>query len=94
MSKISNYITRKVADKLRSLFKKDRKSFQDKWNDIKVVIEYGMLSEDKFFEKAKDFALYPTTSGEYLTFEELKEKPKMHKQIRMGSRSIICVKYR
>ena len=76
VKKISNYITRKVADKLRSLFKKDRKSFQDKWNDIKVVIEYGMLSEDKFFEKAKDFALYPTTSGEYLTLEELKEKTK------------------
>ena len=76
VKKISNYITRKVADKLKSLFKKDRKSFQDKWNDIKVVIEYGMLSEDKFFEKAKDFALYPTTSGDYLTFEELKEKTK------------------
>jgi molecular chaperone HtpG len=76
VKKISNYITRKVADKLKSLFKKDRESFQDKWNDIKVVIEYGMLSEDKFFDKAKDFALYPTTSGEYLTFEELKEKTK------------------
>jgi molecular chaperone HtpG len=76
VKKISNYITRKVADKLKSLFKKDRESFQDKWNDIKVVIEYGMLSEDKFFEKAKDFALYPTTSGEYLNFEELKEKTK------------------
>jgi len=76
VKKISNYITRKVADKLKSLFKKDRESFQDKWNDIKVVIEYGMLSEDKFFEKVKDFALYPTTSGEYLTFEELKEKTK------------------
>jgi molecular chaperone HtpG len=76
VKKISNYINRKVADKLKSLFKKDRESFQDKWNDIKVVIEYGMLSEDKFFEKAKDFALYPTTSGEYLTFEELKEKTK------------------
>ena len=76
VKKISNYITRKVADKLKSLFKKDRESFQDKWNDIKVVIEYGMLSEDKFFEKAKDFALYPTISGEYLTFEELKEKTK------------------
>jgi len=76
VKKISNYITRKVADKLKSLFKKDRESFQDKWNDIKVVIEYGMLSEDKFFEKAKDFALYPTTSDNYLTFEELKEKTK------------------
>ena len=76
VKKISNYITRKVSDKLKSLFKKDRESFQDKWNDIKVVIEYGMLSEDKFFEKAKDFALFPTTSDEYLTFEELKEKTK------------------
>jgi len=73
VKKISNYITRKVGDKLNSLFKNDRKSFEEKWNDIKVVIEYGMLSEDKFFEKAGKFALYPTTDGEYFTFEELKE---------------------
>ena len=76
VKKISNYITRKVADKLKSLFKKEREAFQEKWNDIKVVIEYGMLSEDKFFEKAKDFALFPTTTGDYLTFEELKEHTK------------------
>ena len=76
VKKISNYITRKVADKLKSLFKKDREAFQEKWNDIKVVIEYGMLSEDKFFEKAKDFALFPTTTGDYFTFEELKEQTK------------------
>jgi molecular chaperone HtpG len=74
VKKISNYITRKVADKLLSLFKNDRKTFEEKWNDIKVVIEYGMLSEDKFYEKADGFALYPTTAGEYFTFEELKEK--------------------
>ena len=73
VKKISNYITRKVADKLNSLFKKDRKGFEEKWNDIKVVIEYGMLSEDKFFEKAEKFALYPTTEGEFFTFEELIE---------------------
>jgi molecular chaperone HtpG len=73
VKKISNYITRKVADKLNSLFKKDRNGFEEKWNDIKVVIEYGMLSEDKFFEKAEKFALYPTTDGEFFTFEELKE---------------------
>jgi len=73
VKKISNYITRKVADKLSSLFKKDRASFEEKWNDIKVVIEYGMLSEDKFFEKAEKFALFPTTEGDYFTFEELKE---------------------
>ena len=71
VKKISNYITRKVADKLNSLFKKDRKGFQEKWNDIKVVIEYGMLTEDKFYEKAGQFMLYPTTDGEYLTYNEL-----------------------
>ncbi len=76
VKKISNYITRKVADKLSSLFKKDRKSFEEKWNDIKVVIEYGMLSEEKFYEKAEKFTLYPTTDGDYLTYEELEKKVK------------------
>ncbi len=76
VKKIRNYITRKVADKLNSLFKKDRKAFEEKWNDIKVVIEYGMLSEDKFFEKAEKFALYPDTEGNYYTYEELEEKVK------------------
>jgi len=73
VKKISNYITRKVADKLNSLFKKDRKSYEDKWNDIKVVVEYGMLTEDKFFEKADSFALYPTTDNKFLTFDELEK---------------------
>jgi molecular chaperone HtpG len=76
VKKISNYITRKVADKLKSLFKNDRKGFEEKWNDIKVVIEYGMLSEDKFYDKADSFALYPTTDGEFFTFDELKENTK------------------
>ena len=76
VKKISNYITRKVADKLSSLFKKDKESFEQKWNDIKVVIEYGMLSEDKFFDKADKFALYPTVDGKYYTLEELKEATK------------------
>jgi len=76
VKKISSYITRKVADKLNSLFKNDREDFEKKWNDIKVVIEYGMLSEDKFFEKADKFALYPTVDGTYFTFEELQEKIK------------------
>ena len=76
VKKISNYITRKVGDKLNSLFKKDRKSFEEKWNDIKVVIEYGMLSEDKFFDKADKFALYPTTTGKYYTYSELEGKIK------------------
>ncbi|NER09160.1 molecular chaperone HtpG [Muriicola jejuensis] len=74
VKKISSYITRKVADKLTSLFKENREDFEAKWNDIKIVIEYGMLSEEKFFEKAESFALYPTIDGAYYTFEELKEK--------------------
>ncbi|GMN08486.1 molecular chaperone HtpG [Croceitalea sp. MTPC5] len=76
VKKISSYITKKVADKLNSLFKNNREDFEQKWNDIKVVIEYGMLSEDKFFEKAEKFALFPTVDGSYLTFEELQEKIK------------------
>ncbi|WP_273567668.1 molecular chaperone HtpG [Maribacter halichondriae] len=76
VKKISSYITRKVADKLNSLFKNNREDFEAKWNDIKIVIEYGMLSEEKFFEKADKFALYPTVDGNYFTFEELQEKIK------------------
>ena len=71
VKKISSYITRKVADKLKSLFNNNREDFEAKWNDIKIVIEYGMLSEEKFFEKADAFALYPTVDGKYYTFEEL-----------------------
>lgn len=76
VKKISSYISKKVADKLNSLFKNNREDFEQKWNDIKVVIEYGMLSEDKFFEKAEKFALYPTVDGNYFTFEELETKIK------------------
>ncbi len=76
VKKISSYITRKVADKLNSLFKKNREDFEAKWNDIKIVIEYGMLSEEKFFEKADKFALYPTVDGNFYTFGELQEKTK------------------
>jgi len=76
VKKISAYITRKVADKLSSLFKKDRKEFENKWNDIKIVIEYGMLSEEKFFEKSEKFALYPTVDDKYYTYEELFNKIK------------------
>lgn len=74
VKKISNYITRKVADKLKSLFNENREDFGKKWNDIKIVIEYGMLSEPKFYEKAADFALYPTVDSQFYTFAELKEK--------------------
>ncbi len=76
VKKISSYITRKVADKLKTLFNDNREDFEQKWNDIKVVIEYGMLTEDKFFDKAQKFALYPTVDGNYFTFEELQEKIK------------------
>jgi molecular chaperone HtpG len=74
VKKISNYITRKVADKLKSLFTENREDFEKKWNDIKIVLEYGMLSEDKFYEKAGAFVLYPTVDETYFTLEELKEK--------------------
>jgi molecular chaperone HtpG len=73
VKKISNYITRKVADKLKSLFHENRADFEQKWNDIKIVLEYGMLSEPKFYEKAGDFVLYPTTDEKFFTLAELKE---------------------
>lgn len=73
VKKISNYITRKVADKLKSLFNENREDFEKKWNDIKIVLEYGMLSEPKFYEKAGDFVLYPTVDDKYYTLTELKD---------------------
>ncbi|WP_337967313.1 molecular chaperone HtpG [uncultured Flavobacterium sp.] len=76
VKKISNYITRKVADKLKALFNENRADFEAKWNDIKIVLEYGMLSEDKFYEKAGAFVLYPTVDDKYFTLEELKENLK------------------
>jgi len=76
VKKISAYITRKVADKLSSLFKSNREEFEKKWNDIKLVIEYGMLSEEKFFEKSEKFALYPTVDEKFFTYEELFNKIK------------------
>ena len=73
VKKISNYITRKVADKLKALINENREDFEKKWNDIKIVLEYGMLSEPKFYEKSGDFVLYPTTDNKYYTLAELKE---------------------
>lgn len=73
VKKISNYITRKVSDKLKTLFTDNREDFEKKWNDIKIVLEYGMLSEPKFYEKAGDFFLYPNVDGKYYTMAELKE---------------------
>ncbi len=73
VKKISSYITRKVADKLSEIFKNDRKSFEEKWNDIKIFIEYGMISEPKFAEKAEKFTLLRNTEDQYFTFEEYKK---------------------
>jgi molecular chaperone HtpG len=76
VKKINSYITKKVADKLGELFKKDRKAFEEKWKDIGLFVKYGMLSEEKFYEKAKEFGLLNNTNNEYYTLEEYKEKVK------------------
>jgi molecular chaperone HtpG len=89
VKKISGYITKKVADKLITLFKNNRADFEKKWNDIKVIIEYGMLSEDKFFDKAKKFALYPTVADTYFTFDELLEKTKDNQTDKDGNHVIL-----
>ncbi|HWR93736.1 MAG TPA: molecular chaperone HtpG [Flavobacterium sp.] len=84
VKKISSYITRKVADKLKSLFTENREDFEKKWNDIKIVLEYGMLSEPKFYEKAGAFVLYPTVDDKYFTLEELKENIKANQTDKEG----------
>ena len=89
VKKISNHITKKVADKLEQLFKKDREDFQKKWKDIKVIIEYGMLSDEKFFERAEKFALYENVKEEYFTFDEYLEKIKDQQTDKNGTRVIL-----
>ena len=84
VKKISNYITRKVADKLKTLFTENREDFEKKWNDIKIVLEYGMLSEAKFYEKAGAFVLYPTVDDKYLTLDEIKENLKANQTDKNG----------
>ena len=74
VKKIAAHITKKVADKLAEMFKKDRKDFEDKWNDLQVFVQYGSLSEDKFADKAKSFSLLKNTDNAYFTLEEYKEK--------------------
>jgi molecular chaperone HtpG len=74
VKKINSYITKKVADKLADLFRNDRKAYEEKWTDIGVFVKYGMLSEDKFYDKAKDFVLLTNTAKENFTLEEYKEK--------------------
>ena len=72
VKKISTYITKKVADRLQAIFKEDRKQYEEKWDDLKLFINYGMLSEESFYDKAKDFALLKDTEGKYFTFDEYK----------------------
>ena len=72
VKKISTYITKKVADRLSSIFKENRKEFEEKWDDLKLFINYGMLSQDDFYERAKDFALLKDVEGKYFTYEEYK----------------------
>ena len=74
VKKISSHITKKVSDKLASMFKKDRKDFESKWDDLQVFVQYGMLSEEKFSEKASKYSLLKNTEGNYFTLEEYKEK--------------------
>ena len=89
VKKISSHITKKVADKLAQMFKKDRKDFEQKWDDVKVFIEYGMLTEEKFFEKANDFALYKNTNDHYYTFAEFLEKVKEPQKNKDGKTIIL-----
>ena len=76
VKKISGYITKKVADKLAELYKADKEDFAKKWDDIKMFIQFGMLTDEKFYEKAKDFALYKNLDGKYATLDEYKEQVK------------------
>ncbi len=85
VKKISSYITKKVADKMSSLINENREDYEKKWNDIKVVIEYGIVTEEKFAEKADKFTLYPTTDGKYFLWNELEEKIKPNQTDKDGN---------
>ena len=73
VKKISTYITKKVSDRLQSIFKADRKDFEQKWDDLKLFIHYGMLSEQDFYDKAKNFALLKDVEGKYFTYDEYRD---------------------
>ncbi len=85
VKKINSYITKKVADKLGELYNKDRKGYEEKWSNIGLFVKYGMISEEKFYEKGKDFALLTNTKGENFTFEEYKEKVKDNQTDKNGN---------
>lgn len=89
VKKIASHITKKVADKLSRMFKKDREDFENKWDDVKVFIEYGMLTEQKFYDKAKDFSLYKNTDNKYYTFGEFSDKVKDSQKDKNGKTIIL-----
>lgn len=89
VKKISSYITKKVGDKMASLINENREDFEKKWNDIKIVIEYGMISEDKFYDKSDKFALYPNVDGKYFLWSELEEKIKVNQTDKDGNLVIL-----
>ena len=89
VKKISSHITKKVADKLNEMFKSDRKAFEQKWEDMKVIVEYGMLSEKKFFDKAEKFALYQNVDGVFTTWSEYIEKIKVNQVDKDGKTVIL-----
>lgn len=89
VKKISSHITKKVADKLNEMFKSDRKAFEEKWEDMKVIVEYGMLSEKKFFDKAEKFALYKNVDGAYATWDEYLEKVKVNQVDKDGKTVVL-----
>src|SRR5688572_31252810 len=78
VKKISQHITKKVADKLSDLFKKDRKDFEKKWDDINIFVKYGIISDEKFFDRAKEFSLMKNVDSQYFTLEEYREKVKVN----------------
>ncbi len=89
VKKISSYITKKVGDKMASLINENRNDYEKKWNDIKIVIEYGMISEDKFYDKSDKFALYPNVDGKYFLWNELTEKIKANQTDKDGNLVIL-----
>lgn len=89
VKKISSYITKKVADKMASLINENREDFEKKWNDIKIVIEYGMISEEKFYEKSDKFALYPNVDGKYFLWNEFQDKIKANQTDKNGNLVIL-----
>jgi molecular chaperone HtpG len=89
VKKISQHITKKVSDKLSELFKKDRKDFEKKWDDVNIFAKYGIISDEKFYDRAKEFTLLKNTDGQYFTLEEYREKVKVNQTDKDGSVAFI-----